>query len=203
MENWACEDCGHEWQAPVAARTRGSGCRPCGFRRSAEKRSTAPYEKSLACLFPEIAKELISGDACKIFPKCGLLHEWKCSECSGKWHATPDARITMGSGCPRCNPGGHDQTSPSFVYLIHRPGQIQYGIMNTWTGRLEKHKKIGWELLDKIEVTGQKARSLETKIKQALRAKDIPTGDNAFREWFDGWTAVSYTHLTLPTILRV
>ena len=60
--------------------------------------------------------------------------------------------------------------------------------MNTWTSRLEKHKKNGWELLNKIEVTGRKARSLETKIKRALRAKNIPTGGNAFREWFDGWT---------------
>ena len=60
--------------------------------------------------------------------------------------------------------------------------------MNTWTTRLQQHARKGWELLDKIEVTGRKARSLETKIKQTLRAKDIPTGDNAFREWFDGWT---------------
>ena len=113
--------------------------------------------------------------------------DWECSTCGCEWPAMGSDRV-RGQGCPHCNVGGHDQTSPSFVYLIHRPGQIQYGIMNTWTTRLQQHARKGWELLDKIEVTGRKARSLETKIKQTLRAKDIPTGDNAFREWFDGWT---------------
>jgi hypothetical protein len=59
--------------------------------------------------------------------------------------------------------------------------------MNTWTYRLKHHANNGWEFLDKIEVTGQKARSLETKIKQTLRAKGIPTGSKAFRNKFEGY----------------
>jgi len=72
--------------------------------------------------------------------------------------------------------------------LICRPGQIQYGIMNIWTRRLKDHASKGWELLDKIEVTGRKARSLETKIKQTLKAKGIPAGREAFRRKFEGYT---------------
>ena len=60
--------------------------------------------------------------------------------------------------------------------------------MNIWTDRLKQHARKGWNLLDKIEVTGRKARSLETKIKQNLRAKEIPTGRKAFREKFEGST---------------
>jgi hypothetical protein len=26
---WRCRSCGHEWEAAVANRVRGSGCRPC------------------------------------------------------------------------------------------------------------------------------------------------------------------------------
>jgi hypothetical protein len=114
--------------------------------------------------------------------------DWKCSVCGCEWPATGSDRVNSGSGCPSCSPHGHDQTKESFVYLIYRPGQIQYGIMNTWTRRLKEHASKGWELLDKIEVTGRKARSLETKIKQTLRAKGIPTGSKAFREKFDGST---------------
>jgi len=60
--------------------------------------------------------------------------------------------------------------------------------MNIWTRRLKDHASKGWELLDKIEVTGQKARSLETKIKQTLKAKGIPAGREAFRRKFEGYT---------------
>jgi hypothetical protein len=60
--------------------------------------------------------------------------------------------------------------------------------MNTWTYRLKQHAKNGWELLDKIELAGQKARSLETTIRQTLRAKEIPTGSRAFRKKFPGYS---------------
>lgn len=30
---WKCKECGHEWKAPVAARTRGRGCKKCANRK--------------------------------------------------------------------------------------------------------------------------------------------------------------------------
>ena len=59
--------------------------------------------------------------------------------------------------------------------------------MNVGSGRLEEHRRRGWQCIDKIEVTGKNARYLETTIKQTLRAKGIPTGSKAFREKFRGY----------------
>jgi hypothetical protein len=153
----------------------------------------------MATTHPELAKDCLD-DSTKYVAGTGKMLNWKCSTCGYKWPATGSDRVN-GYGCRCCNPGGHDKTKPSFVYLICRPGQIQYGIMNIWTGRLKTHARKGWDLLDKIEVTGQKARSLETKIKQTLRVKGIPTGRKAFREEFDGSTeAFQEVDLSVRTI---
>jgi hypothetical protein len=178
--DWKCSTCGYEWPATGNNRVRGSGCGCCS------NKVVVPGINDMATTHPELAKELI-GDPRKYVAGTGKILNWKCSICCNKWPALGNDRV-QGKGCPSCNPGGHDQTKPSFVYLICRPGQIQYGIMNIWTSRLKDHARKGWELLDKIEVTGRKARSLETKIKKTLRAKGIPTGREAFREKFEGST---------------
>ena len=159
------------------------------IKRVSEEKSVAPLKKSLAFLHPKLAKEYLGDkDPRKVFPSSNARAKWKCSKCGNIWESVISNRTQNRCGCPNCASSGHDQTKPSFVYLICRPGQIQYGIMNTWTTRLQQHARKGWELLDKIEVTGRKARSLETKIKQTLRAKGIPAGREAFRRKFEGWT---------------
>ena len=190
---WRCQICSNRYRSAVHNRTRlGSGCPKCGMKKgcanAAIKKKKSPYKKSLAFNSPELAMEY-RGDVLphEVYFKSRAIVCWECCECFTKWKTAVYNR-SNGKGCPSCSKGGHDQTKESFVYLIYRPGQIQYGIMNIWTDRLKTHARKGWELLDKIEVTGQKARSLETKIKQTLRAKGIPTGSNAFREKFDGST---------------
>ena len=190
MENWECKDCGHEWPATVANRAkRGTGCKPCGIKRSAKKQSTVPYKKSVAYLFPRLAREHRGpGNLRSLGPGSDSMENWECKDCGHEWPAIVRDRAKRGAGCSHCAKYGHDRSGASFVYLICRPGQIQYGIMNIWTRRLKDHASKGWELLDKIEVTGRKARSLETKIKQTLKAKGIPAGREAFRRKFEGYT---------------
>ena len=181
MLNWECSTCGYKWKATGASRTRmNSGC-PC-----CSNNVVVTGKNDMATTHKELAKECLS-DSTKYTAGTDVMLDWKCSTCGYEWPATGSNRVS-GHGCPSCSNGGHDQTKESFVYLIYRPGQIQYGIMNIWTDRLKRHARKGGELLDKIEVTGRKARSLETKIKQTLRAKGIPTGSKAFREKFDGST---------------
>ena len=179
--DWKCSVCGYEWPQKGSHRVNGSGC-PC-----CSNKVVVPGINDMATTHPELAKECLD-DSTKYVAGTQERLNWKCSTCGCKWIATGASRASMNSGCPSCNPGGHDQTKESFVYLIYRPGQIQYGIMNIWTDRLKTHARKGWDLLDKIEVTGRNARSLETKIKQTLRAKGVPTGSKAFREKFDGST---------------
>jgi len=190
MENWECKDCGHEWPATVANRAkRGTGCKPCGIKRSAKKQSTVPYKKSVAYLFPRLAREHRGpGNLRSLGPGSDSMENWECKDCGHEWPTIVRDRAKRGAGCSHCAKYGHDRSGASFVYLICRPGQIQYGIMNIWTRRLKDHASKGWELLDKIEVTGRKARSLETKIKQTLKAKGIPAGREAFRRKFEGYT---------------
>ena len=188
MENWECDDCGHKWPSTVCGRTRGQGCKPCAHRRRAKNQSIVPYKKSVAYLFPHLVKSHRGpSDLGSISPGSGFIENWECEECGHKWPSPVGNRV-RGRGCSHCAKRGHDRSGASFVYLICRPGQIQYGIMNIWTNRLKQHARKGWELLDKIEVTGETARSLETKIKQTLRAKGIPVGREAFREKFEGWS---------------
>jgi|GEM_PF-6107352 len=179
--NWKCFTCDYEWPSKGKNRIIGDGC-PC-----CSNQIVVPGINDMATTHPEFAEECLN-DSTKYVAGTEKKLDWKCSTCGYEWPATGSHRV-RGRGCPSCNTGGgHDQTKESFVYLIYRPGQIQYGIMNTWTDRLKRHAKKGWELLDKIEVTGRKARSLETKIKQTLRFKGVPTGSKAFREKFDGST---------------
>jgi DNA-directed RNA polymerase subunit RPC12/RpoP len=179
MLDWKCSTCGYEWPATGASRVRGQGC-PC-----CSNNVVVPGINDMATTHPHFAKECLD-DSTKYVAGTNVMLDWKCSTCGYKWKAKGNDRVS-GYGCSSCSPHGHDQTKESFVYLIYRPGQIKYGIMNTWTRRLKDHGKNGWELLDKIEVTGRKARSLETKIKQTLRAKGIPTGSKAFRKKFEGY----------------
>ena len=180
MLNWRCAKCGYEWPARGNDRVNGRGCGCCSSK------VVVPGINDMATTHPRLAKELL-GNPAKYVAGTHEMLNWKCSTCNFEWPATGRSRV-VGRGCSKCCKRGHDQSKPSFVYLVHRPGQIQYGIMNIWTDRLKQHARKGWNLLDKIEVTGRKARSLETKIKQNLRAKEIPTGRKAFREKFEGST---------------
>lgn len=58
--DWRCSVCAHRWEAIIVNRvTQRSGCPTCAQLRGAEARSTAPPDRSLSALYPELAAELV------------------------------------------------------------------------------------------------------------------------------------------------
>ena len=107
---WKCKICGHEWNAVIYTRSKGSGCPSCWESRRGKATSTAPLEKSLAILFPEVAAEWdydknTEADPKCVYPKSNKRVWWKCKR-NHEWKATIASR-TSGSGCPMCNGENH------------------------------------------------------------------------------------------------
>jgi hypothetical protein len=96
---WQCEK-GHEWQASVSARAKGSGCPVCAGKK------VVPGENDLASRHPEIAaqwnaqrngtlrpEQVTPASNRKVWWRCPLGHEYQ---------AAIGARTVNGSGCPYC-----------------------------------------------------------------------------------------------------
>ena len=97
---WWQGACGHEWQASVANRGRGSGCPYCGSRK------VLVGYNDLATTNPEVAAEWDydrNGDLIpeNVMPKSGKKVWWKCSRCGNEWLTAVNVR-TAGHICPHC-----------------------------------------------------------------------------------------------------
>lgn len=95
---WICKN-GHSWEASIAHRVAGKGCRFCNSRRI-----YSGYN-DIATLYPELVEEW-DFDKNDIIPeKCGKSSDrliwWKCKKCGLSWRRTVVARV-HGSGCPNC-----------------------------------------------------------------------------------------------------
>ena len=95
---WMCEK-GHEWEAVISARSRGTGCPYCSGRK-------ATYDNSLEMLNPILAKEWHPTKNKYIYPKevslssnkkvwwmCEKGHEWEAKVCDRN----------IGNNCPYCS----------------------------------------------------------------------------------------------------
>ncbi len=111
---WRCSSCGHEWQASVASRTRGSRCPRCvSEKASREARELnqsrvreRAAERSIIRTNPDLAAQLhptlnpgvdlglvLVGSARKLW--------WLCPACGHQWQAQVNNRA-VGGGCPVC-----------------------------------------------------------------------------------------------------
>lgn len=95
---WVCEK-GHEWEANIASRNKGSGCPYCTNRK-------VGFGNSLAELFPDIAAE-IATDLSPIDPRTlvagsGESIWWRCSR-GHTWQAPVIRRTGQGAGCRYCS----------------------------------------------------------------------------------------------------
>jgi hypothetical protein len=115
---WICSS-GHEWEATVYSRNRGSGCPVCS-------KSTPFDDKDTLISNKELVKEwhltrnsglnlrhLPTGFNKKVWWLCKEGHEWK---------ATVQSRM-KGSGCPVCNKAVHKKRFLSPDTLTHPPGR--------------------------------------------------------------------------------
>jgi len=95
---WKCEK-GHEWQAQISSRTRGSGCPVCSNRRALSG------ENDLESMYPDLAKQwnvskngsldpksIVAGSHTKVWWICEKGHEWQATVLSR----------SRGAGCPVC-----------------------------------------------------------------------------------------------------
>ena len=96
---WLCSKCGFEYQAKIADKTKGNGCRNCS------NLILHPGINDLATLYPDIAHQWnyekngeLTPD--KVFPKTNKKVWWLCDK-GHTWQASPNTR-TAGSGCPYC-----------------------------------------------------------------------------------------------------
>jgi rubrerythrin len=92
---------GHEWEATVANRVKGSGCPVCAKGAGARARKTPEPGASLADLYPDAAAEAVGWDPTLYRAKSSARLPWRCATCGHEWTATIFAR-TQRSGCPAC-----------------------------------------------------------------------------------------------------
>ena len=96
---WLCKK-GHEWQAQINSRTRGTGCPICANKK------VVVGVNDLATTHPEIAaqwhpsrngsrtpQKIVYGNRAKVWWQCDKGHEWQ---------ATILSRTSIGNGCPVC-----------------------------------------------------------------------------------------------------
>ena len=96
---WCCEK-GHEWQATVNDRAKGSGCPVCASR------SLLAGYNDLAATNPELVSEwhpTKNGTLTpeRVFPGSARRVWWRCAE-GHEWQAAISSRAKGGCGCPVC-----------------------------------------------------------------------------------------------------
>ena len=104
---WRCERCENEWEATPDKRASGRGCPICAQLSRATARATAPPQKSLAVMNPELAREFVENITRPghgpdlVGPGSNMRCRWRCQQCQKIYLATVQARV-RGNGCPDC-----------------------------------------------------------------------------------------------------
>lgn len=99
---WSCNKYGHEWQAIINSRTRGSGCPICSNNQ------VLSGFNDLASCFPDLASEWHPTKNNPLTPEkvtksSGKKVWWLCSVCKNEWEAPVYSRSGNGkNGCPKC-----------------------------------------------------------------------------------------------------
>ncbi len=94
---WWAGQCGHNWQASIANRTRGNGCPYCAGKRA------LPGVTDLGTLRPDLAAQWHISNELRpeqVRPSAGKKVAWQCEE-GHVWEAAIYSR-SSGSGCPYC-----------------------------------------------------------------------------------------------------
>lgn len=95
---WHCP-AGHEYEARIANRTRGTGCPRCA--RSGVLPSARPLSE-LPDLLAQVDPDQNEGiDAARILSNDKIKLQWRCPR-GHRWQTMVRHRAVAGSGCPRC-----------------------------------------------------------------------------------------------------
>ena len=98
---WWLGDCGHEWDAPIALRTRGNDCPYCSGQR------VLKGFNDLKTVYPDIAEQWHpskNGDNSPDMFTSGSGHRahWLCPTCKQEWESRINMRTSNKRGCPYC-----------------------------------------------------------------------------------------------------
>lgn len=184
---WRCvSDARHVWSAVIKSRAiQGNGCPFCSGRLP------VLGETDLVTTHPDLAAEALGWDPATVSHGSEFPGRWRCARNPRHvWTAEVKDRVA-GSQCPRCAPGGFDQTSPGWLYLLEHPdrGMLKVGISNVPRQRLRSHRSKGWEVVG-VEgpMSGERCRDLERRCLSLLRSSGAHFADSLGGESFDGWT---------------
>lgn len=98
---WKCKQ-GHEWEATINSRDRGSGCPFCGNKK------VLTGFNDLNTVYPNIANEWDYFKNTPFSPNnvvysSHLKMWWICSTCGYSWKTSVVSRTIQGTGCPKCS----------------------------------------------------------------------------------------------------
>ena len=161
--SFTCKVCNYKWTTSINVfRKNDAGCPNCSGNAPVTK------ERFLERL-SEVSKNSIQ-----------LIGKWngnsqkslfKCLKCSNEWEAQP-AKLTSSSptGCPSCVETGFNRNLPSWIYLMEREIDQQFGITNDLVQRIKFHEREGWKLIDKYgPSSGEYILEKESKLKIWLK----------------------------------
>ena len=198
---WKCE-LGHTWKAHVQNRTVGYGCHYCSGR------AVWPGFNDLVTTHPDLAKELVDGDAAKLSKGSHTRFTWKCA-LDHTWKAVVSDR-TAGYGCPSCAKFGFNPHEDGWVYFIeHSEWEMyQIGISNFPNQRISEHRRVGWEVLElRGPMDGHLTQQWETAILRMLKAKGADLSNAKIAGKFDGyseaWSKSTFEAKSIKELMRL
>jgi len=202
--SWICPR-GHEYKARIDHRRSGvSNCHFCSGHR------VLKGFNDLETLFPLLAKEAVGWDPTSVTAGSSLKKKWKCNS-SHIWTAAVGAR-TGGheTGCPTCSQTGFDPNADGYLYFLNHSDweMFQIGITNVPDDRLNRHKRLGWELLElRGPMDGHLTQQWETAILRMLKAKGADLSNSKIAGKFDGyseaWSSSTFQVKSIKELMRL
>ena len=200
---WKCS-LGHVWKVRVASRRNGGKCPIC-----LGQRVLIGYN-DIATTHPEIASEAHGWDPRTLTAGSGLKRKFKCSE-GHIWETAIGHRTgSKSTGCPSCSETGFSLDKNGYLYLlIHSDWEMyQIGITNVPDDRLNRHRRLGWELLElRGPMDGHLTQQWETAILRMLKAKGADLSNAKIAGKFDGyseaWSKSTFEVKSIKELMRL
>lgn len=205
---WWRDELGHSWKAVLANRNGlGRGCPFCGNHKA------LTGFNDLLTKFPEIAAEWdIEKNGTRspsaTLPGANGKVWWLCGE-GHSYFSSPNARTSGGTGCAKCSNHGYNQEDDAWIYFLRHENWslLQIGITNKPEQRLNKHQKLGWELINlRGPMDGLLAQQWETAMLRYLKKAGAKLAPSYIAGKFDGytecWTTESFRVSSLKELME-
>jgi len=201
---WKCP-LDHIYTALVYNRTfRGDKCSICSGNQ------VLVGFNDLLTTYPLIAAQAVDWDPRTVTAGSNTKQIWKCSE-GHRWTTMVNSRTGRdATGCPSCSQSGFDPNGDGFLYFLKQDSweMYQIGITNVPDDRLNRHKRLGWELLElRGPMDGHLTQQWETAILRMLKAKGADLSNPKVAGKFDGyseaWSKATFEVQSIRELMRL